>query len=65
VRDQPGFLKMATRLLCYPVVNGAYTELWAAFSPDVGIGREMGDWRRGWGRFLSPLFFSTCFICCW
>lgn len=49
-RDQGVVLKIVSTLVCYPVVNGAYTELYAAFSPEVTVD---SDWSNQWG----PLFF--------
>jgi hypothetical protein len=42
-RDQPMSLKIAARVLGYPTVMGACTELFAAFSPEVTI-EKSGDW---------------------
>ncbi|KAJ4178350.1 short-chain alcohol dehydrogenase [Fusarium falciforme] len=36
---------------CYPPINGAYTELFAAFSPDITI-ENSGIWVVPWGRFM-------------
>ncbi|TQN71544.1 putative oxidoreductase [Colletotrichum shisoi] len=36
----------------YPAINGAYTELFAALSPDVTI-EKTGDWVVPWGRFYA------------
>ncbi|KAH7134039.1 hypothetical protein EDB81DRAFT_886843 [Dactylonectria macrodidyma] len=35
---------------CYPPINGAYTELFAGFSPEITI-EETGTWVVPWGRF--------------
>ncbi|KAK3934114.1 putative estradiol 17 beta-dehydrogenase [Diplogelasinospora grovesii] len=45
-RDQNAMIKLAVKLLCYPAIQGAYTELFAAFSPDVTI--EKADWSKTW-----------------
>lgn len=59
-RDQGIVLKTVATLLCYPVVNGAYSQLYAAFSPDVTVD---SDWSREWGTFLLPLPIPyTCLI---
>ncbi|KAF3766605.1 NAD(P)-binding protein [Cryphonectria parasitica EP155] len=51
-RDQGIAIKILVELLCYPVINGAYTELFAAFSPEVTV---ESDWSKEWiipfGRF--------------
>lgn len=39
--------------IAYPVVNGAYTELFSAFSPQITI-KQSGDWVAPWGR-LHPI----------
>lgn len=38
-----GFISIVKRLLFYPPVYGAYTQLWAAFSPEITIERT-GEW---------------------
>ncbi|KAH7017132.1 hypothetical protein EDB80DRAFT_278016 [Ilyonectria destructans] len=43
----------ARALVCYPPINGAYTELFAAFSPELTI-EKTGTWVVPWGRF-SPI----------
>ncbi|KAK4207439.1 putative estradiol 17 beta-dehydrogenase [Rhypophila decipiens] len=45
-RDQKAMVKLVAKLLCYPAVNGAYTELFAAFSDEVAI--EKADWSKTW-----------------
>lgn len=45
-RDQGAALKIIAMLVGYPVINGAYTELYAAFSPDITI---QSDWSQDWG----------------
>ena len=57
-RDQGIVLKIVATLLGYPVVNGAYTELYAAFSPDVTV---ESDWSREWGACFLP--FAIVFTC--
>jgi retinol dehydrogenase 12 len=42
-RDQGTMFTLITKLLGYPVVNGAYTELFAGLSPKVTI-EKSGDW---------------------
>lgn len=38
-------------LLCYPVINGAYTELYAGLSPELTLkGGDQGAWIVPWGR---------------
>ncbi|ORY71964.1 putative short-chain dehydrogenase [Pseudomassariella vexata] len=55
-RDQGAVLKLVAWLMCYPAVNGAYTQLYAAFSPEITI--EKANWSENWvipwGR-LHPL----------
>lgn len=36
-------LKMFTRFMLYPIVNGAYSELFAGLSPEVTI-EKTGSW---------------------
>lgn len=50
-RDQGIMINIMVALLCYAVVNGAYTELYAAFSPDVTVN---SDWSQEWGAYLPP-----------
>lgn len=45
----PRFFRKTTT---YPPIYGAYTELFAAVSPDVTI-EKTGDWIAPWGRFYS------------
>lgn len=59
-RDQGIAIKLAATLLGYPVVNGAYTELYAAFSPDVTVD---SDWSQEWSAYSLPLPTSyTCLV---
>lgn len=48
-RDQGLLFKILTRLLLYPTINGAYTELYAAFSPEVAE----ADLSENWGEHSS------------
>ncbi|KAG8165625.1 hypothetical protein KVR01_004177 [Diaporthe batatas] len=53
-RDQSIVIKIMVAVLCYPVVNGAYTELFAAFSPDVTVDSDWSqEWVIPWGRFRA------------
>ncbi|KAH9899105.1 hypothetical protein F4778DRAFT_186079 [Xylariomycetidae sp. FL2044] len=52
-RDQSFFMKLIFKLLLYPVVNGAYTELFAGLSPDITLSNT-GCWVIPFGR-LYPL----------
>jgi retinol dehydrogenase-12 len=45
-RDQGLALKIIAHAVVYPIVNGVYTQLFAAFSPDVAI--EKADWTKDW-----------------
>lgn len=49
VRDQSWFLKLFGRLIFYPTVYGAYTQLFAAFSSELAIGKF--DWTKTWGKY--------------
>ncbi|RYP45910.1 hypothetical protein DL768_007804 [Monosporascus sp. mg162] len=49
-RDQPAMLRLVSRMVGYPPVLGAYTELFAAFDPQVAEERP-GDWVAPFGRF--------------
>ncbi|CZR68472.1 related to Oxidoreductase, short-chain dehydrogenase [Phialocephala subalpina] len=55
-RDQTMALKIIAGVIVHPVINGVYTQLFAAFSPEVTI--EKSDWTTTWiipwGRF-APL----------
>lgn len=51
-RDTGLFTKIFTKLITYPSVNGAYTELFAGLSPAVTIERS-GDWGK-----CSPIMKS-------
>lgn len=42
-RDQPTSVKIAAKLVGYPPVNGAYTQLFAGLSPEVTI-EKSGSW---------------------
>ncbi|KAK3385576.1 hypothetical protein B0H63DRAFT_543980 [Podospora didyma] len=55
-RDQALWLKAVGHAVAYKIINGVYTPLFAAFSPDVGIGRAdwTDDWVIPWAR-LVPL----------
>lgn len=46
-RDQALQLRIIAKLVCYPTVYGAYTALYAAFSPDVVS--DEADWTKLWG----------------
>ncbi len=43
-RDQSFMFKLLTGWLLYPTINGAYTELYAAFSPDVATATLSENW---------------------
>jgi retinol dehydrogenase 12 len=48
-------LKIFTKLMLYPVINGAYTELFAGLSPQVTI-EKSGSWStsRNFACFAPP-----------
>jgi retinol dehydrogenase-12 len=48
-RDQSATLKLIAGALVYPVVNGVYTQLFAAFSPEVTNTKV--DWTQKWGKW--------------
>lgn len=48
-RDQGIMINIMVALLFYPVVNGAYSELYVAVSPDVTVDCE---WSQGWGAYF-------------
>ncbi|RDW68636.1 putative estradiol 17 beta-dehydrogenase [Coleophoma crateriformis] len=54
-RDQPAWFKMIAHAVVYPVINGVYTQLFAAFSPEVTIAKAdwSTKWIIPWGRFAS------------
>lgn len=47
-RDQSLVLKVVAHAIVYPVINGVYTQLFAAFSPEVT--NEKADWTTNWGK---------------
>lgn len=46
-RDQALQLRIVAKLVCYPTVYGAYTALYAGFSPEVVS--DQADWTKEWG----------------
>ncbi|KAK3316935.1 putative estradiol 17 beta-dehydrogenase [Apodospora peruviana] len=52
-RDQKAMVKLIAKLLCYPAINGAYTELHAACSDDVTV--EKADWGTEYPRLTKLL----------
>ncbi|KAH7303812.1 hypothetical protein B0I35DRAFT_364185 [Stachybotrys elegans] len=48
-RDQGLMMRAVTKLIMYPPVNGAYTELYAALSPDISLSNT-GCWVIPFGR---------------
>ncbi|KAI3390394.1 hypothetical protein diail_9818 [Diaporthe ilicicola] len=53
-RDQALRLRIIAKLMCYPTVNGAYTALYAGFSPDTVS--EQADWTKLWVAPFGRLF---------
>lgn len=53
-RDQTLGLKIIAHAVVYPIINGAYTQLFAAFSPEVMI--EKVDWSTTWSKWLSDKY---------
>jgi retinol dehydrogenase-12 len=49
-RHQGAALKLVANAIVYPVINGAYTQLFAAFSPEVTIAKA--DWTKTWSKLL-------------
>ena len=47
-RDQNLGLKVVAHAIVYPIINGVYTQLFAAFSPEVTI--EKADWTTSWSK---------------
>ena len=47
-RDQTLGLKIVAHAIVYPIINGVYTQLFAAFSPEVTI--EKADWTTNWSK---------------
>jgi retinol dehydrogenase-12 len=64
-RDQTLALKIIAHAVVYPIINGVYTQLFAAFSPEVTI--EKADWTTSWGKL--DRFINMCYanhqIRCW
>ncbi|KAI0376624.1 putative short-chain dehydrogenase [Hypomontagnella monticulosa] len=52
-RDQKGLMKLITKIITYPSINGAYTCLYAGLSPDITIERS-GSWVIPFGR-IQPI----------
>jgi NAD(P)-dependent dehydrogenase (short-subunit alcohol dehydrogenase family) len=48
-RDQTLGLKMVAHAIVYPIINGVYTQLFAAFSPNVTV--EKADWTKDWSEY--------------
>jgi hypothetical protein len=46
--DQALALKIVAHAIVYPIINGVYTQLFAASSPDVTI--EKADWTTNWSK---------------
>ncbi|KAL9107244.1 MAG: hypothetical protein Q9227_007868 [Pyrenula ochraceoflavens] len=51
-RHVPMVGKLILKLILYPTVNGAYTELFAGLSPEAGM-EKTGAWIAPWGRFVD------------
>ncbi|ORY61261.1 uncharacterized protein BCR38DRAFT_467283 [Pseudomassariella vexata] len=51
-RDQGIGMRIVTKLIMYPPVNGAYTELYAGLSPDITI-QKTGCWVVPFGRAIK------------
>lgn len=47
-RHQGLALKIVAHALVYPIINGVYTQLFAAFSPEITI--EKADWTKDWSK---------------
>ena len=47
-RDQTLGLKIVAHAIVYPIINGVYSQLFAAFSPEVTI--EKADWTTNWSK---------------
>lgn len=47
-RDQTLGLKIIAHAVVYPIINGVYTQLFAAFSPEITI--EKADWTTNWSK---------------
>ena len=47
-RHQGLALKIIAHAIVYPIINGVYTQLFAAFSPEVTI--EKADWTKDWSK---------------
>jgi retinol dehydrogenase 12 len=56
-RDQTLAIKIIAHAVVYPIINGVYTQLFAAFSPEVTI--EKVDWSTTWGKWLSDIHPSV------
>ncbi|KAI9641492.1 short-chain alcohol dehydrogenase [Ciborinia camelliae] len=50
-RDQGLALKIIANAVVYPIINGVYAQLFAAFSPEVTI--EKADWTKDWTKWCS------------
>lgn len=52
-RDQGAALKLIAGAIVYPIINGVYTQLYAAFSPDVT--NDKYDWSKYWSRSYAQI----------
>ncbi|KAE9369865.1 NAD(P)-binding protein [Stipitochalara longipes BDJ] len=48
-RHQTLGLKIMAHAVVYPIINGAYSQLFAAFSPEVTVAKA--DWTKTWSKF--------------
>ncbi|OQD65447.1 hypothetical protein PENPOL_c006G01707 [Penicillium polonicum] len=53
-RDQSLQLRIVAKLVCYPTVYGAYTALYAGFSPEVVS--DQADWTKEWVAPFGRMF---------
>lgn len=53
-RDQALQLRIVAKIVCYPTVYGAYTALYAGFSPDVVS--DQADWTKEWVAPFGRMF---------
>lgn len=55
-RDASLMIKLTAAIISYPLINGVYTQLFAAFSPECNI--DKFDYTKHWGKCFLPMSHS-------
>lgn len=58
-RNQTCIIKTVASAVCYPAINGVYTQLFAAFSPAI----SKADWTSEWGK-SEHWYLKSSLMCC-